>query len=87
MTIGDFFEKYCDCYGLTTRRFRGDRGTGPFWVTVTGWPAIVNVTERTVPAFAAIAYDSSPGPDCCAVVMVIHATRRPGCGHPTTPAS
>ena len=68
-----FREKYCAYYGSrTTRRFTGDSGRAPFCVTATGWPAIVTVTERTVPAFAAIAYDNSPGPDCGAVVMVIH---------------
>jgi hypothetical protein len=39
---------------------------------VTGWPAIVRVTVRADPVFAAIAYDNSPAPDCVAVVAVIH---------------
>ena len=39
----------------TSGTFMGVRGSAPFCVTATGWPAIVNVIERTVPAFAAIA--------------------------------
>jgi hypothetical protein len=71
---GRFREKYCDyCGARTRRRLIGVTGTGPFWVTATGWPAIVSVTERTVPVFGAIAYDNSPGPDWMAVVAVIHA--------------